>query len=111
MSRHIRKLTMTFLALAALAFGGATLANAAGSHHSKAKAGKSAKHRSHAKSRTTRAAASTPSDGDNVQDPNGADPPGQGEEQGSEVPGNDGPGGHADEPGNPNADHQFQGEE
>ncbi len=23
----------------------------------------------------------------------------------------DGPGGHADEPGNPNADHQFQGEE
>jgi hypothetical protein len=30
---------------------------------------------------------------------------------GSEVPGNDGPGGHADEPGNPNADHQFQGQE
>jgi hypothetical protein len=32
-------------------------------------------------------------------------------ESGSEVPGDDGPGGHADEPGNPNADHQFQGEE
>ena len=30
---------------------------------------------------------------------------------GSEVAGNDGPGGHADEPGNPNADHQFQGQE
>ena len=30
---------------------------------------------------------------------------------GSEVPGNDGPGGHADEPGNPNADHQFDGAE
>lgn len=28
-----------------------------------------------------------------------------------EVPGDDGPGGHADEPGNPNADHQFEGEE
>jgi hypothetical protein len=24
---------------------------------------------------------------------------------------NDGPGGHADEPGNPNADYQFQGEQ
>ena len=32
-------------------------------------------------------------------------------ESASEVAGNDGPGGHADEPGNPNADHQFQGEE
>jgi len=30
---------------------------------------------------------------------------------GAEVPGNDGPGGHADEPGNPNADHQFDGAE
>ncbi|MEA2303493.1 MAG: hypothetical protein QOH43_773 [Solirubrobacteraceae bacterium] len=36
--------------------------------------------------------------------------PGQ-ESSGSEVPGADGPGGHADEPGNPNADHQFQGQE
>ncbi len=34
-----------------------------------------------------------------------------GESTGSEVPGGDGPGGHADEPGNPNADHQFNGEE
>lgn len=32
-------------------------------------------------------------------------------ESGSEVPGDDGPGGHADEPGNPNADHQFEGKE
>lgn len=29
----------------------------------------------------------------------------------SEQAGNDGPGGHADEPGNPNANHQFQGVE
>jgi hypothetical protein len=36
---------------------------------------------------------------------------GGGEQPGSEVAGNDGPGGHADEPGNPNADHQFQGHE
>jgi hypothetical protein len=34
-----------------------------------------------------------------------------GEGAGSEVSGNDGPGGHADEPGNSNADHQFQGQE
>jgi hypothetical protein len=35
-----------------------------------------------------------------------------GEAPGSETaPGNDGPGGHADEPGNPNADHQFEGVE
>src|SRR2546423_9399535 len=38
------------------------------------------------------------------------------EQSGSEAPrsetsNNDGPGGHADEPGNPNADHQFQGQE
>ena len=32
-------------------------------------------------------------------------------ESGSEVPGNDGPGGHADEPGNPNADNQFEGQQ
>jgi hypothetical protein len=32
-------------------------------------------------------------------------------ESGSEVPGDDGPGGHADEPGSPNADHQFEGKE
>jgi hypothetical protein len=34
-----------------------------------------------------------------------------GETTGSEAPNNDGPGGHADEPGNPNADHQFNGQE
>jgi hypothetical protein len=33
------------------------------------------------------------------------------EKPGSEVAADDGPGGHADEPGNPNADHQFQGKE
>jgi hypothetical protein len=33
------------------------------------------------------------------------------ESPGSETPGNDGPGGHADEPGNPNAQHEAQGAE
>ena len=36
---------------------------------------------------------------------------GSGEQPGSEVSNNDGPGGHADEPGNANADHQAQGQE
>jgi hypothetical protein len=35
----------------------------------------------------------------------------KGSESSSEVTNNDGPGGHADEPTNPNADHQFQGQE
>ncbi len=52
------------------------------------------------------------SDGDNVQsgDQTSADVSSE-SQSGSEVAGNDGPGGHADEPGNANADHQFQGEE
>jgi hypothetical protein len=33
------------------------------------------------------------------------------EAPGSEAPGNDGPGGHADEPGNPNAQHEATGAE
>jgi hypothetical protein len=38
--------------------------------------------------------------------------PGAPEQPGSETAANDdGPGGHADEPGNPSADHQFQGVE
>jgi hypothetical protein len=36
---------------------------------------------------------------------------GSAEQPGSEVSNNDGPGGHADEPGNANADHQAQGQE
>ncbi|HKB50423.1 MAG TPA: hypothetical protein VKC63_03230 [Solirubrobacterales bacterium] len=46
-----------------------------------------------------------------TQDGNqGSNDSGTQESSGSEVPGNDGPGGHADEPGNPNADHQASGQ-
>jgi cytoskeletal protein RodZ len=46
----------------------------------------------------------------------GTEQPAASEQSGAEQPGSetskdDGPGGHADEPGNPNADHQFQGQE
>jgi len=70
-------------------------------------------------------------DRDNVQDENGKDDATEKSEgserseaaegpekaekgeasEGKEVPGDDGPGGHADEPGNPNANHEFQGKE
>jgi hypothetical protein len=63
-------------------------------------------------------------DPDNVQDENGKDDATEASERGEgpekaeapgqearEVPNDDGPGGHADEPANPNADHQFQGVE
>lgn len=52
---------------------------------------------------------STPDTGSASETP-GAENPETG--AGSEsAPGNDGPGGHADPPGNANADHQFQGNE
>jgi hypothetical protein len=54
-------------------------------------------------------------DPDDVQDENGKDDATEGpegtEKESAEVPGDDGPGGHADEPGNPGADHQFEGVE
>lgn len=111
-----------FLTLAAaLAVGGATLASAS----NKAPAAKAPAAKAPVallKVKAPAKAQAGASDGDNIQqgDQSTPDVPGAGEsspssesssETGSEVPGNDGPGGHADEPGNPNADHQFQGAE
>ena len=50
-------------------------------------------------------------DTDSIEDENGADDATEPAESGSEVSGDDGPGGHADEPADPNADHQFEGQE
>ena len=53
-----------------------------------------------------------PNDQASGPDPAGAAQTGtSGEQSSSELVAGDGPGGHADEPGNANADHQFQGEE
>jgi cytoskeletal protein RodZ len=41
----------------------------------------------------------------------GSEKPGSEGSEGSEKANDDGPGGHADEPGNPDADHQSQGKE
>ena len=138
MRARLTKILAGVAALAALAFGGATLASA-GSKASPPAA-------------PAQAQENTPGDADNVQqgdqtapDNTAAEQPenAAGEESGSDAdnvqegvqttpdnaageqpdstsestaetesaPGSDGPGGHADEPGNPNADHQAEGQE
>lgn len=109
--------------VAALGFGGAAIAQSGSPSQTPQKADTSA-----AQVRETpgQAAESTApensaTDRDNIQDTTSADTteaPGTvsaaespGSESATEVPGADGPGGHADEPGNPNANHQFQGKE
>jgi hypothetical protein len=102
-----RKGVAALVALVVLALGGATVTDASAARH--AKKGASAK--KHVKRhRTTRhAAASTDTTGSETT---GTESPGAGETPGSESgTASDGPGGHADEPGNPNADHQFDGVE
>lgn len=48
--------------------------------------------------------------GNNEADEETKDGAGAESENGSEMAGNDGPGGHADEPGNPNAQHEAGGQ-
>jgi hypothetical protein len=106
MTARIRKIAMALAALAALAFGGAQIAQGAGSTPA---------------SPPSKAETTTPGDTDNVQSgdqstPDAADKPDAAGEKpdaaeapGSEQPGDDGPGGHADEPSNPNANNQATG--
>jgi hypothetical protein len=113
MRARLTKLGLAAAALAALAVGGSTLASASGSGSPPA----------HQPAIVEPAAAQA--DTDTIQDVNGKDdatePAGaeendaseaaeSGSESGSEEPGDDGPGGWADEPGNPNADTQQEGE-
>ena len=92
-------------AIAALAVGGVAYASSGGSAAQ------------HAKAKTTATAEPVQSgpDADNIQSGDQTTPDaGSSAEQGSETSGetgsvNDGPGGHADAPGN--VDHQFQGQE
>ena len=119
MRRRITKLIASSAALAVLAFGGATLASAGSKPSTATKA--AAPHR---------VVRSSATDGDQLQQGDQTSPdtaageqPGaeqapaaeqtdtSGAETTSEQTANDGPGGHADEPGNPAADHQFQGQE
>jgi hypothetical protein len=130
MKSRFTKILAGLAALTAFALGGAALATAGGggkAQPAKVVNAKVAK----AKVAKAKVAKATPAkalqqrsaqpDTDTIQDENGKDDatetPGAPEnetadaaETGSEVPGNDGPGGHADEPGNPNADTQQEGE-
>jgi hypothetical protein len=113
MRSRLTKLGAGIAALAALAVGGSAIASAAGSQPAKTPAV--------VQQDSAQADANEPAetaDTDSIQDENGKDDasePAEGTENeaaesGSEVPGDDGPGGWADEPGNPNADTQQQGE-
>jgi hypothetical protein len=127
MATRAKKVLAGIAALAALAFGGAAIAQAGGGSQDQQAASSPATQP--AEQGESAAAENSATDPDNVQDetgndqgekgggpegsetPDGAEAPEADEQQGSEVPGDDGPGGHADEPSNPNADHQFQGKE
>jgi hypothetical protein len=108
--RRLTKLFAGLAAVSALAFGGATLAGAASKQTPPAPPAASA----------PAGLADTIQQGDQrAPDPAGQESAGEtpesatesASESSSEVPGNDGPGGHADEPGDPNADNQFEGQQ
>jgi hypothetical protein len=65
-----------------------------------------------AASATTHRSAAATAEAPGTEQPAASEQPGAEEQPGSETAANDdGPGGHADEPGNASADHQFQGVE
>lgn len=140
MVKRIRRVMVGVAALTALALGGAVFAQAQSPSHAAERAaapdrdnirsGDQTTPDAPALSHTTRhvvlhgsAVRSRATDGDTVQsgDQTTADGSGGGapeqsgvdsrEQSGESVANGDGPGGHADEPGNPTADHQFQGNE
>ena len=112
MRGRITKLIAGLTAIAALAVGGATFASAA----SKAPPVQLKPPVASVDGDTTQQGdQSTPDTGtaaEQSSEPSASE--GAGEQPGdsnSESIANDGPGGHADEPANPNADHQFEGQE
>jgi hypothetical protein len=121
MRKRLTKVGAAIAALAALAVGGSALASAAGGGSQPAKAPavvQKVTPKAEAPAKEPAEKAGGAADTDSIQDENGKDdasePAGnetaERAESGSEVPGDDGPGGHADEPGNPNADTQQEGE-
>ncbi len=125
MRARLTKLGAALAALAALAIGGSALASAAGDGSQPAKALAVAQQGT-AKAEVEPNDPCGKADTDSFQDENGKDdaseaaegpeneaaegPESEKAESGSEVAGDDGPGGWSDEPGNPNADTQQEGE-
>ncbi len=107
MRARFTKLGAALAALAALAIGGSALASAAGGDSQPAKTPAVVQDSAEANEPAEKA------DTDSIQfeDENGKDDASEAAEaeSGSEVPGDDGPGGWADEPANPNADTQQEG--
>ena len=106
-------------ALAALALGGSAIAGAQQDNQ------KPSTPNPPAQTQESTAPENSATDRDNIQSTTDPDPAGSSESaespgsekaetpgsESAEVPGDDGPGGHADEPANPNANHQYQGVE
>jgi hypothetical protein len=119
MRARLTKLFAGITAVAALAFGGATLAGAAGNSTTPVPPATSVPGNTAQQGDQT--APDKPGAAENASEAPSTEKAGAPEpaessvesttESASEVAGNDGPGGHADEPGNANADHQFQGQE
>ena len=111
MRKNIVKLGAGFAAISALALGGSALASAgpkaAPAAPPAVAAPVIASHDTEVKGSGSAA------DADTLQDTTSPDSAAgtAGSESSSEVAGNDGPGGHADEPGNPGVDHQAVGNE
>jgi hypothetical protein len=124
MTKRIQKGAAALLALGALGFGGSAVAGAAstaepvgGPDHDTIQSGDQTtpdvgtKAATASKSSTTVSKSSTPSAASEQPGvESSTEAPGT-ESSSETAPGNDGPGGHADEPGNPQADNQFQGQQ
>jgi hypothetical protein len=121
MATRAKKVLAGIAAFAALAFGGAAIAQAGGTQATQP-ASPAASQPAEPGGEST-APENSAADPDNVQDQSGSDqetadgqsdqetadgPQGSEAPEGAEVPGGDGPGGHADEPSNPNANNQSQ---
>lgn len=113
MRARLTKLFAGLTAVAALAFGGAALAGAANNSSppvppavsapadTTQQGDQTAPDTGSAAAESTSESASTESSSDSASS----------ESASESAPASDGPGGHADEPGYPNADYQFQGEQ
>lgn len=103
MFKKSRKILLMGGVLAAVSFGGSALAAAGAAPVSPTHTSATATSPKAADAETADGTSQKAAD---TETSDGAETP----DSGSEVSGNDGPGGHADEPGNPNAQHEAGGQ-
>jgi hypothetical protein len=109
MRARITKLLLGLTAVAALAVGGSSLASASSKSSPAPAPAFTAVNGSVQQGDQSAPDTASAADAESTTEQSPASE--QAGESTSEVAGNDGPGGHADEPGNPTADHQFDGQE